>query len=75
MGCIWIKILTGLDYIMAAYEAYTRDEYWVKAEDGSFKAGCTDEKAKKPLEKLAQLYKEGAMIQNLQLKMHQKKKN
>ena len=55
------KDLTGLDYIMAAYEAYTRDEYWVKAEDGSFKSGCTDEKAKKPLEKLAQLYKEGAI--------------
>ena len=47
--CIRDRDLTGLDYIMAAYEAYTRDEYWVKAEDGSFKAGCTDEKAKKPL--------------------------
>lgn len=55
------KDLNGLDYIMAAYEAYTKDEYWVKTEDGSFIAGCTDEKAKKPLEKLAELYAAGAI--------------
>lgn len=55
------KDLNGLDYIMAAYEAYTRDEYWIKTEDGSFIAGCTDEKTKKPLEKLAELYAAGAI--------------
>lgn len=55
------KDLTGLDYITAAYEAYTKDEYWIKTEDGFFIAGCTDEKAKKPLEKLAQLYAAGAI--------------
>lgn len=55
------KDLGGLDYIMAAYEAYTADEYWIKQEDGSFIAGCTDEKAKEPLEKLAELYNAGAI--------------
>lgn len=55
------KDLDGLDYIMAAYEVYSKDEYWVKLEDGSYMAGCTDENAKLPLERLSQLYKAGAI--------------
>ena len=55
------KDLNGLNYIMAAYEAYTNDEFWVKTEDGSLIAGCTDEKTKEPLERLAELYAAGAI--------------
>ncbi len=55
------KDLTGLDQIMSAYEVYSNDEYWVKKDDGSFMAGCTDEKAKVPLAKLAELYAAGAI--------------
>ncbi len=55
------KDLEGLDYIMAAYEVYSKDEYWVKQEDGSFAAGCTNPDAKKPLERLAHLYEVGAI--------------
>ncbi len=55
------KDLNGLDAIMAAYEVYSKDEYWVKQEDGSFQAGCTDPDAKKPLEQLAHLYEVGAI--------------
>lgn len=55
------KDLNGLDHIMSAYEVYSRDEYWVKKDDGTFMAGCTDEKAKVPLEKLAALYAAGAI--------------
>ncbi|RHP30254.1 hypothetical protein [Lachnotalea sp. AF33-28] len=55
------KDLNGLDHIMSAYEVYSKDEYWVKKDDGSFMAGCTDEKAKVPLAKLAELYAAGAI--------------
>ena len=55
------KDLNGLDAIMAAYEVYSKDEYWVKQEDGSFIAGCTAPDAKKPLEKLAHLYEIGGI--------------
>ena len=55
------KDLNGLDHIMAAYEVYSKDEYWVKKDDGSFMAGCTDGKAKVPLAKLAELYAAGAI--------------
>lgn len=68
------KDLGGLDYIMAAYEAYTKDEYWIKTEDGNFIAGCTDEKAKKPLEKLAELYKAGAIDPEFAVKDGSKEK-
>lgn len=55
------KDLNGLDFIMAAYEVYSKDEYWVKQEDGSYIAGCTNPDAKKPLEQLAHLYEIGAI--------------
>lgn len=55
------KDLNGLDHIMSAYEVYSKDEYWVKKDDGSFMAGCTDEKAKVPLAKLADLYAAGGI--------------
>ena len=38
-----------------------RTSIWVKKDDGSFMAGCTDEKAKVPLAKLAELYAAGAI--------------
>ncbi|WP_455616992.1 hypothetical protein [Eisenbergiella sp.] len=55
------KDLGGLDFIMSAYEVYSGDNYWVKNEDGTFMAGCTDAKAKVPLKKLAELYEAGAI--------------
>lgn len=55
------KDLNGLDAIMAAYEVYSKDEYWVKQEDGTYIAGCTDPDAKVPLEHLAHLYEIGAI--------------
>lgn len=55
------KDLNGLDNILSAYEVYSRDEYWVKQDDGTFIAGCTDEKAKVPLGKLADMYAAGAI--------------
>lgn len=55
------KDLTGLDHIMAAYGVYSKDEYWVKTDDGSFIAGCTDTAAKKPLARIAELYSAGAI--------------
>ena len=48
-------------YKRQAYEVYSKDEYWVKQEDGSFIAGCTDPDAKKPLGALAKLYEAGAI--------------
>ena len=60
-GLYMDKDLFGLDFITDAYGAYTRDEFWVRTEDGSFIAGPTDPKAKKPLEKLAELYAAGAI--------------
>ncbi|MCR5715417.1 MAG: extracellular solute-binding protein [Lachnospiraceae bacterium] len=55
------KDLNGLDAIMAAYEVYSKDEYWVKQDDGSYIAGCTNPEAKIPLEKLANLYEIGGI--------------
>lgn len=55
------KDLNGLDFIMAAYGVYSKDDYWVRQEDGSYIAGCTDYNAKKPLEALSRLFKQGAI--------------
>lgn len=66
------KDLNGLDFIMAAYEVYSKDEYWVKQEDGSFIAGCTDPDAKKPLEALAKLYEAGAIDHEFAVKEQSK---
>jgi putative aldouronate transport system substrate-binding protein len=55
------KDLNGLDHIMAAYNVYSKDEYWVKQADGSFIAGCTDPNAKKPLAEFADLYAAGGI--------------
>lgn len=55
------KDLLGVDALMAAYGAYTMDDYYVKKEDGSFIAGCIDEKAKEPLQELSHLYEIGGM--------------
>lgn len=62
------KDLNGLDAIMAAYEVYSKDEYWVKAEDGTYQAGCTDADAKKPLAQLAHLYEIGAIDREFAVK-------
>ena len=66
------KDLNGLDFIMAAYEVYSKDEYWVKQEDGSFIAGCTDPDAKKPLGALAKLYEAGAIDHEFAVKEQSK---
>lgn len=66
------KDLIGLDFIMAAYEVYSKDEYWVKQEDGSFIAGCTDPDAKKPLGALAKLYEAGAIDHEFAVKEQSK---
>ena len=66
------KDLNGLDFIMAAYEVYSKDEYWVKQEDGSFIAGCTAPDAKKPLGALAKLYEEGAIDHEFAVKEQSK---
>ena len=62
------KDLNGLDAIMAAYEVYSKDEYWVKQEDGSFIAGCTSPDAKIPLERLAHLYEIGGIDHEVAVK-------
>lgn len=66
------KDLNGLDFIMAAYEVYSKDEYWVKQEDGSFIAGCTDPDAKKPLGALAKLYEAVAIDHEFAVKEQSK---
>ena len=66
------KDLNGLDFIMAAYEVCSKDEYWVKQEDGSFIAGCTDPDAKKPLGALAKLYEAGAIDHEFAVKEQSK---
>ncbi len=55
------KDLNGLDHIMAAYEVYSKDEYWVKLDDGSFAAGCIATEAKKPLARISELYAVGGI--------------
>lgn len=55
------KDLLGMDALMAAYGAYTMDHYYVKQEDGSYIAGCIDEKAEEPLRQLAHLYEIGGI--------------
>ncbi|QOV18781.1 extracellular solute-binding protein [Blautia liquoris] len=71
-GLYMDKDLTGLDYIMASYGAYTNDDFWIEGKDGEFKAGCTDEKAKKPLENLQKLYKAGGIDKEFAVKEPQK---
>lgn len=66
------KDLNGLDFIMAAYEVYSKNEYWVKQEDGNFIAGCTAEDAKKPLQALARLYDIGAIDHEFAVKEQSK---
>ena len=55
------KDLLGMDALMAAYGAYTMDDYYVKQEDGRYIAGCIDEKAAEPLSELAHLYEIGGI--------------
>ncbi len=55
------KDLLGVDALLAAYGAYTQDDYYVKQEDGSYIAGCTDTKAAEGLKELAYLYEIGGI--------------
>ncbi len=60
-GLYMDKNLDGVDFIDAAYGAYTKDEFYIKQDDGSFICGATDARAKEPLSALANLYQNGAI--------------
>ena len=53
------KDLSKLPYLLASYGAYSKQ--WVKQEDGSYIAGCTDPKVKEGLQAMRDLYAAGGL--------------
>jgi ABC-type sugar transport system, periplasmic component len=68
VGLYMDKDLFGVDWMMNAYGVYPRNDSWMRQADGSFAPGCIDPKAKIVLQRLAELYKEGALDREFAIK-------